>query len=97
MNPTLSFRIKAFAEGDYVVAADTLSSVRHRMLVNTYGSTAQQEILKLVMLRAAVWAGPERLALATQLIDEHVASCYLAHKSNVVQRIQNDMVTSPAM
>ena len=83
---------QAFAARDYATSADEFASVRKEMLAKTYGSNAQTEILNLIMLRAAVLAGSDRRQLASQLLDEHVSACHLAHKSNVIQRIQNDLV-----
>jgi len=86
--------VKAFAVGNYAESVDILSSVRHRMTADLYGSVAQLRILHLIMLRAGVLAGPERRQLAEQLLEEHVAACsYQSKTSNVVKRIQDVLVT----
>jgi len=91
---TVAAGLKYFAEGDYVAAVDTLSSVRHQMLSELGGSTSQLVLLELVMLRSAVLAGSDRRQLAEKLLEEHVASCFESRKSTLVKSIENHLLSS---
>ena len=62
--------------GDWATAADKLSSLRHALFENLYGSDAQLRTAS----RSAVRAGKDRRELAKQLLEEHVASSYKGHR-----------------
>ena len=84
--------LKEFAAGNYVDSVDAFMPVRHRMVWDLTGSLAQLQIFELIMLRAAVLAGPERRAVADQLLNEQVARSYSKIKSNAISRIEQLLV-----
>ena len=90
--PNVIQGIKEFAQGNYVQSVDALAPVRHKMCRALSGSLAQLQIFELIMLRAAIRAGPERRQLAEQLLEEHVANCYQGKKSNVAARLEQQLL-----
>ena len=77
----------AFADDDYEKCVDLMYPIRHDLATLIGGSKAQTSILLQILIGAAVRSGNDYLPLASQLLQEQVASCGHVAESSLHQRI----------